>query len=193
MADTKYCYPDSDVLINKLDIHDMDKLKIFERKLTMLRIMELIDNPIKGNFDFKHLKAIHGFIFQDVYDWAGKVRTVDISKGNMFCNVKFIDMQADEIFGKLKKDKFLTGLSEEEFCKRLAFYFAEINALHPFREGNGRSQREFIRALALKNGYRISFDKISEEQMLNASVESFFCKYEQIEAIFSSCITRMNK
>lgn len=193
MADTKYCYPNSDVLINKLDIQDIDKLKTFERKLTMLRIMELIDNPLKGNFDFEHLKAIHGFIFQDIYDWAGKVRTVDISKGHMFCNVKFIEIQADEIFAKLKKDKFLAGLSEEEFCKRLAFYFAEINALHPFREGNGRSQREFIRALAIKNGYRIHFDKISEEQMLNASAESFLGRYEQIESIFSSCITKINK
>ena len=59
MPDTKYCYPDTDILINKLDIRDLDKLHIFERKLTMLRLLELLDKPINGKFDFKHLQAIH--------------------------------------------------------------------------------------------------------------------------------------
>lgn len=91
MSDTKYCYPGSNVLVNKLDIRDPNKLQIFERKLTMLRLLELIDKPIEGKFDFKHLQAIHAYIFfQDMYDWAGKIRTVDISKGNTFCNVRFI-------------------------------------------------------------------------------------------------------
>ena len=142
MPDTKYCYPDTEVLINKLDIRDLDKLHIFERKLTMLRLLELLDKPINGKFDFKHLQAIHAYIFQDVYDWAGKVRTVDIAKGNMFCNVRFISSQADVIFSGLKEEHYLAGLDEDMFIKRLAYYFSEINALHPFREGNGRSQRE---------------------------------------------------
>ena len=152
MSDTKYCYPDSDVLVNKLDIRDPNKLQIFERKLTMLRLLELIDKPIEGKFDLKHLQAIHAYIFQDVYDWAGKIRTVDIAKGNTFCNVRFISSQADAIFSKLKEEYYLAGLEEYMFTKRLAYYFSEINALHPFREGNGRSQREFIRSLALKMG-----------------------------------------
>ena len=79
-----------------------------------------------------------------------KVRTVDIAKGNMFCNVRFISSQADVIFSGLKEEHYLAGLDEDMFIKRLAYYFSEINALHPFREGNGRSQREFIRSLALK-------------------------------------------
>ena len=135
MSDTIYCYPDSDVLINKLDIRELDKLHTFERKLTMLRLRKLMDKPISGKFDFKHLQAIHRYIFQVVYDWAGKVSTVYIAKGNMFCNVRFISGQADEIFTKLKEEKYLAGLDEETFIKRLAYYFSEINALHPFREG----------------------------------------------------------
>ena len=107
MSDTKYCYPDSDVLVNKLDIRDPNKLQIFERKLTMLRLLELIDKPIEGKFDLKHLQAIHAYIFQDVYDWAGKIRTVDIAKGNTFCNVRFISSQADVIFSKLKEEYYL--------------------------------------------------------------------------------------
>ena len=181
---------DTDVLINKLDIRDLDKLHIFERKLTMLRLLELLDKPINGKFDFKHLQAIHAYIFQDVYDWAGKVRTVDIAKGNMFCNVRFISSQADVIFSGLKEEHYLAGLDEDMFIKRLAYYFSEINALHPFREGNGRSQREFIRSLALKNGYLIYFDRVSEEEMLLASQKSFLCDYEDMEKIIAKCIKK---
>lgn len=190
MSDTKYCYPDSDVLVNKLDIRDPNKLQIFERKLTMLRLLELIDKPIEGKFDLKHLQAIHAYIFQDVYDWAGKIRTVDIAKGNTFCNVRFISSQADVIFSKLKEEYYLAGLEEYMFTKRLAYYFSEINALHPFREGNGRSQREFIRSLALKNGYLTYFEKASKEEMLIASKKSFMCDYEDMEKIMAKCIKK---
>ena len=191
MSDTKYCYPDSDVLINKLDIKDVNKLHKFERKLTMIRLLELFDNPIKGNFDFKHLKDIHKFIFQDIYDWAGNVRIVDIAKGNMFCNVKFIDSQAEEIFSNLKEEMYLSGLNEEDFVKRLVYYLSEINALHPFREGNGRTQREFIRLLALKNGYVIKYDRISNDEMIRASQESFLCDYDYMERLFERCVHKM--
>ncbi len=120
MADVIYCYPDTDILINKLDIREPKKLQKFERKLTMLRLLELIDQPMRGNFDFIHLQAIHKYIFQDIYDWAGKIRTVDIAKENMFCNVRFLEQQAEEIFGKLREEKYLEGLSRQEFVKRSA-------------------------------------------------------------------------
>jgi len=190
MADRVYCYPDSEVLMNKLGIRDMNKLHSFERRLTMLRLSELLDKPIVGQFNLEHLQRIHKYIFQDVYEWAGQIRTVDIAKGNMFCNVKFIKPQAEVIFGNLEKENYLTGLEEDVFVKRLAYYFAEINALHPFREGNGRSQREFIRSLALYNGYIISFAKIGTEDMLKASRDSFLCDYREMERIFSICICK---
>ena len=190
MSDTVYCYPDSDVLVNKLDIKNLDKLHIVERKLTMLRLSELLDEPIKGQFDFQHLKKIHFYIFQDIYTWAGKVRTVDIAKGNMFCNVRFISEQADKIFLELKNEKYLAGLEDDLFIQRWAYYFSEINALHPFREGNGRSQREFIRSLALKNGYVIHFEEISENEMVHASQKSFLCDYSDMEKLISRCIKR---
>ena len=156
----------------------------------MLRLLELIDKPIKGNYDFKHLQSIHRYIFQDIYEWAGEVRKVDIAKGNMFCNVRFIDSQADEIFGKLKQDRYLEGLQENEIIKKLAYYFSEINALHPFREGNGRSQREFIRSLAIRNGYIISFADIPQEEMTKASQDSFLCEYEAMEELFKHCVRK---
>lgn len=170
MSDKVYCYPNSDVLANKLNIRDIDRLHEAERRITMLRLDDLLNNPIKGNFDLRHLQSIHEYLFQDIYEWAGKIRIVDIAKSNMFCKVQFIDTQANEIFGKLKLDNFLNGISREEFVKKAAFYFSEINALHPFREGNGRTQREFIRELALHQGYSVHFANICENEMLNASV-----------------------
>lgn len=108
----------------------------------------------------------------------------------MFCNVRFISDQADEIFTKLKYEKYLAGIDEETFIERLAYYFSEINALHPFREGNGRSQRKFIRLLALKNGYLIYFDRISEDEMISASQKSFLCDYSEMEELLRRCVQK---
>ena len=191
MADRIYCYPNSDVLKNKIGIQDMEKLQRLERRLTMLRILELVDKPIQGKFDLQHLCLIHRYIFQDVYDWAGEIRKVDIAKGRMFCNVKFIESQAAEIFKKLKSEDYLQGLNEENTASRLAYYFSEINALHPFREGNGRSQREFIRTLTLHIGYVINFAKVSKEEMLKASKDSFLCDYGKMEQLFKKCINQI--
>lgn len=191
MPDTKYCYPNSNVLINRLNIRDQEKLYVLERKLTMLRLLELLDKPIDGNFNLKHLKDIHKYIFQDIYDWAGEIRTVNIAKGTMFCNVRFITNQAEEIFSKLSDEKYLIGMNQEIFIKRVAYFFSEINALHPFREGNGRTQREFIRSLALKNGYLIHFDRTTSDEMLSASKKSFLCDYSEMEYIFSKCIQKI--
>ena len=191
MADRIYCYPNSDVLKNKIGIQDMEKLQRLERRLTMLRILELVDKPIQGKFDLQHLCLIHRYIFQDVYDWAGEIRKVDIEKGSTFCNVKFIESQAAEIFKSLKSEDYLQGLNEENTASRLAYYFSEINALHPFREGNGRSQREFIRTLALHIGYVINFAKVSKEEMLKASKDSFLCDYGKMEQLFKKCINQI--
>ena len=91
MPDNRYCYKDSDVLINKLNIKNKKELFYAEKELTFIRLQELQDHPIKGSFDFEHLKRIHRYIFQDIYEWAGKVRTVEIGKGNLFCTTACID------------------------------------------------------------------------------------------------------
>lgn len=190
MPDELYCYPGSNILKNKMGIRDLERLHEMERKLTMLRILELLDNPVRGAFDLKHLQAIHAYIFQDVYDWAGELRKIDIAKGNMFCNAMFLSGQAEEIFGKLKAEDYLHGLDEDNFAVRLAYYFSEINALHPFREGNGRSQREFIRCLALHNGYVINFVNADKDEMLEASRKSFLCEYGLMERLFRKCLKK---
>ena len=176
-----YCYPDTRVLKNKLGIKDQEELSLAERKLAKYRSRELFESPIKGKFDLAHLQEIHRYLFQDIYDWAGEIRTVDIAKGNLFCRCFVIESEANRIFAELKHEKYLKNLNVADFSKRLAYYFSEINALHPFRESNGRAQREFVRQLAYQNGYFLSFTGISQDEMIAASVAGFKLDYTQME------------
>ena len=178
-----YCYPNSRTLKNKLGIKDAEELLTAERRLTKYRAEELFNSPIKGAFDFQHLQNIHRYLFQDLYDWAGEIRTVDIAKGNLFCLCFAIESEAHRIFSELKSEKYLKDLNAGSFSKRLAYYLAEINALHPFREGNGRTQREFIRQLAYQNGYFLSYNNITQAEMIAASEASFKLNYEPFEKL----------
>ena len=129
-------------------------------------------------YKFNYLKNIHKFIFGDRYEWAGTVRTVNIAKGNSFCRCEFIEEQMESIMRKLEKENYLETLNIEMLAERLAYYIGEINAIHPFREGNGRTQSMFIECLALKNGFSLDFAKISNEEMLEASVQTFNLEYK---------------
>jgi len=102
-----YCYPDSDVLINKLNIKTDKELFIAEREFVSFRVAIMLDNPIKGNLDFEHLKMIHKFLFQDVFVWAGKIRTCNIAKTNLFCLAQFIDSYAKNVFAQIPNNNDL--------------------------------------------------------------------------------------
>ena len=179
-----YCYKDSDVLINKLNITDEKDLYDAERGLVTLRTAQLNEEPIKGYFDFNHLKSIHKFLFQDVYRWAGDSRNCNIAKQDLFCLCEYIDSFANDIFGRLKKEQYFIKYSYEVKLKKLVELFADINALHPFREGNGRSQREFIEELAKINGIDLNLTTVSKEDMIVASHDSINGHYEKLFDIF---------
>lgn len=172
ISDTIYCYPGSNVLKNKLNIRDADTLENAERELTAIRISELKINPIYGHFDLEHLKNIHRYIFQDVYDWAGELRRVRITKGFMFAYPENIENQSNLLFKRLNEDKYLKGMEIEEFCNKLAYYKTELNVLHPFREGNGRAIREFIQCLARYNRYELEFNILDRDEYLVAMIKS---------------------
>lgn len=186
--DKKYCYPDSDVLINKLGIQDENKLHTIERQLTTQNDIALKLNPIKGNFDIKHLQAIHKAIFNDLYSWAGKLRDVNIAKTRMFCLSQHIPAMADDIFGKLRKDKFLVGLKQSDFIDKLSYYMGEVNALHPFREGNGRTQRHFFTQLAECAGYSLDFSKTDRQTLLSADINAMDGKYDELKKVLNICV-----
>jgi cell filamentation protein len=169
-----YLYLGTDVLENRRGIRDAEKLARFEARSTARRILELDDSPTKGEFNTAHLKAIHHYIFQDVFPWAGRFRTVNISKaGHSFARADFIEPSLNDLFRKLAAEKHLCGLDQPTFIKRTAFFLGEINAVHPFREGNGRTQREFIRQLSAQVGFALDWTRITRDQMTAASRDSF--------------------
>lgn len=168
-----YCYPGTEVLKNKLNIKDADRLEKMERRLASMRLSDLQENPILGDFDTKHLLKIHKYVFQDIYEFGGKFRVEEVSKGNTnFAPTPYLKEGVGELLNKLKKENYLKGLNSKETSKKLAYYMAELNFAHPFREGNGRTQREFIRELALKNGYRVEWNKVSKKDLLKATIEA---------------------
>jgi len=169
-----YTYPGTDVLRNIPDIRDPQRLAAFEANATAARLVELDAAPLKGAFDVAHLRAIHRHIFQDVYSWAGEFRTVNISKGgHLFGASAFVEQALHNVLRELPGEHYLKGLDPERFARRAGFYMGEINAIHPFRDGNGRAQREFIRELGIEAGFVIAWNAVTVEQMMAASVDSF--------------------
>lgn len=187
--DYVYCYPNSSVLKNKFGITDETLLSQAERQISAIAIDKLEEQHIKGNLDLKHLQAIHKYIFSDIYDWAGKLRTVNIFKGCMFYRFDYLDSACATVFDKLKSENYLLDLSQTEMCKRLAYYLGEINVLHPFREGNGRTQRVFMEYLARVGGYDVDFSTVNSKEMINASILAYNCDYTAMEQMFSRIIS----
>jgi cell filamentation protein len=173
-ADDTYCYPGTDVLRNKAELTDANELDAYEGELSTLRSIEILENPIAGQFDLAHLQRIHLALFQDVYEWAGKIRTVDISRGNSrFANVRFIESAANELFNQLARENWLKELDASTLSAGLAHYLSEINALHPFREGNGRVQRIFISQLSQEAGYQLDYSDLEQEQIYQSMELAF--------------------
>jgi cell filamentation protein len=173
-ADDVYCIPGTAVLKNKAGITDQDQLDEYEGDFTAIRLLELTQSPVEGSFDLAHLCKIHQYLFQDVYEWAGEVRSVDIIRGeSRFCNVRHIQSYSNTVFSALAAEKYLVNLEPKVFANRLAHYLSEINAIHPFREGNGRVQRLFISQLAENAGYYLDYSALDQAELYPAMQESF--------------------
>ena len=165
---------DNEVPSNKLHLTSYADLQRRETPLALRRLVELQHRPILGSFDVAHLHAIHRYLFQDVYDWAGEIRSVTISKpGAMFPPPQHLRPSLDSLFRELAGEKFLKDLSAPAWANRAAYYLGEINAIHPFRGGNGRTQREFIRELAFAGGHSLVWADQTPEEMIDAAKRSF--------------------
>lgn len=187
-----YCYPNSHILKNKLNIMDADKLQKVETQLVLIKLYELRQKGITGDFSSQHLISIHQFIFGDIYPFAGMLRTENIAKDHFrFAEWEFIQEELDRLTNQLKKENYLANLSKEALAKHLAYYLSELNVLHPFREGNGRTIREYIRQLALKNGYLFNLTNISSQDMLQASIKSIYDDTDLSKLIFQ-CLDKLD-
>ena len=162
------------ILKNVPGYTDQAKLDKFERFTTAAAAVELELNPVRGSFDRAHLQQIHKRLFEEVYPWAGEPRPTDLRRPGFswFVRKEFLGITLDNTLSALAAEKHLKGLNEETFSARAAHFLGDVNHIHYFREGNGRTQREFFRELAAEAGYRLNWNRVKPELMIEASIQS---------------------
>lgn len=186
-SDTRYCYPpDYTVLKNKLNLRDASELDYFERAFVMQRIAEGV--PV-GSFDLAHLRSVHRHLFQDIYDWAGETRLVEISKdGHRFQFRRYIETGMADVHRRLKANDFLKSLDPDGFAREAGVILGDINYVHPFREGNGRTQLLYLEQLAEQAGHRLDLTRFDRETWMAASREAHLGRYEAMSACIAEAL-----
>jgi cell filamentation protein len=179
-----YTYKRSDCLKNRLGLRDPDRLQAFELEMSTLRAQEPLPG---GHFRPAHYRRIHWHLFRDVYRWAGRYRTVRTSKGgNPFCYPEHIPAQMNRLFADLRGPSFARGADGEAFIDSATRFLADLNAIHPFREGNGRTQLAFLYVLGLRAKHELHLDRIREARFLAAMIESFHGHLDALRAELSA-------
>jgi cell filamentation protein len=169
MPGDPYADPATGVLRNKLGLITTAELDDSEREITHAALILLRETPVRAAYDLPHLCAVHRRIFGDIYDWAGQLRTVAIAKGSLFCLPQYIEPSAAEIFRQLRHEDFLRSLERDAFIDRLTYYLGEVNAVHPFREGNGRTQRAFFEQLTYDAGFTLGWQHLDATRNIATS------------------------
>ncbi len=196
MGEAGYFVEVGGALTNKLNISDPQELENIEYDITAKRSQEVIKNFHPKVFDFDCLLEIHRRLFSDVYDFAGKIRTVNISKPDSpvpFCYCDFIPSEANRIFTELKNDNYLVGLDQPAFVDKLTYYASELNALHPFREGNGRTTRLFLDLLCNNAGYLVDYDFASRRAILYADTQAFAGNLQPLHDLYRQIVFDISK
>lgn len=186
---TSDCYEGTTCLINKYNIHDEEILKDLETTVTLSKIAEYSLNPLFNTFGTDHYRAIHKFVFGDIYDWAGEYRKVDMAKkGTLFVKAESIEELMNKCFERLTKMNRFQGLDFNEFVDNIVDFYCVTNMIHPFREGNGRTQRLFLSQLIQLNGYSIDFSEIDTDELMIATIQSANGVTDYLKEIFHSAI-----
>lgn len=166
------CYEGTTCLVNKLGIRDEKRLSEVEAQITFAKAVMLEETPIDDDFGFDHFKKIHEFLLCDLYEWAGQVRTVDISKKRTkFLDAASVESIGTKCFAKVREGYF-ENLSFDEFVKRIAEFYNDVNYIHPFREGNGRTQRIYFTQLIRHYGYDINFADVDTDELMIATIQA---------------------
>lgn len=171
-VDDPACYSGTRVLINLLDLRTQPELEAFEVEAVGHRSLQV---PPAGDFDAAHYRSLHHHLFQDVYPWAGQYRTIRTAKGaSLFCYPENIAKQMDKLFAVLDQPPFLPGADVDGFIAATADFLGYLNHIHPFREGNGRTQLYFVRLLGLRAGHPFRSESVERDAFLFAMVQSFY-------------------
>lgn len=169
--DDPYCYEGSSVLKNRRGIRDQAELEKFETFQVAQRSDERLPS---GLLSYRHYRSIHRHLFQDVYSWAGRIRTVRMGKeSSEFCYPEYIDREMKRLFESLAGMNHLRDLTGENFASNAAHFPAELNAIHPFREGNGRAQNVLLNILAYRAGHPLELMRLDKDTFMQAMIRSF--------------------
>ena len=184
-----YVDPDTGVLVNLLGLTDAAALSRAEAEFVAIALIELDQHRSEGQYDVAHLQTVHRHLFGDVYGWAGKFRTINISRTGMFGDWRHIRTYLDEVFVDLGAENHLKGLPRPEVVARVAHYFSEVNAAHPFRDGNGRTQRAFFRQLLRDAGWSLRWSQVTADENTQASRASLNGDLRPLESLLRRVIT----
>lgn len=183
------CYPGTGVLVNKLNIRDQKQLDENEALITSVKTLQIELRPMASEPDFAYLKDLHRCLFEELYDWAGQVRTINISKmRTAFCPADQIAQTAQSIFGRLHACHYFRDLPQQELVDELADLYDSINYLHPFREGNGRVQRLYFRQLARWTGHRLNFAAVDSDRMMIATIRASAGVMDDLRQVFEEML-----
>lgn len=181
-------FPRTKSLVNYFGIKERSRLREVEMKISNIRTAEFLTEPSQQEFDFAYLKQIHHHLFGDIYPSAGQVRSVMAAKRTEFCSPEFIESTAEDIFSRLHKGRYLEGMDREEFINDLAFFMGEVEALHPFRDGNGRTTRLFFYQLAMQAGYDIDWAMVDPDRLLEADISAIDGDYQLLIDVWEEVV-----
>ncbi len=180
---SKYTYKGTEVLRNKMNIRDEKLLEEYETKIVAFKIATISTKIISMSYTPERLKFIHKYLFDEVYEFAGEYRGENITKDNFrFAEFQYIEDNIKQIFGKINIEE-MKNMSFKDFVERISYIMTELNVLHPFREGNGRTIRELVRELCFDCGYVIDWYEINHDDILRASKKAIFDEAEQIKLL----------
>jgi cell filamentation protein len=187
-----YLDPDTGVLRNLLGITEPVELAQADADFSALRLAQLHRRELPGDYNLDHLCNFHRTLFGDIYPWAGELRTVAIDKGDPFCLPQHIETFAHELFGKLAAANFLRDLDRAEFIDGLTELLGDLNALHPFRDGNGRTQRAFCTQLTRHAGHQLRWAPMDPAENIAASRASLRGDNAPLRAVLERVVDRPN-
>lgn len=165
-----YTDPESGFLRNEVSATTHEEIDQAAAEVLPERLKALADDPIPCTGDREQLQATHRLLFDGIFDWAGEFRKTDIDKeGTDFTPAAEVDSAIDELFTELAAEDLLRGLPRPRFVRRLAYYYARLNDIHPFREGNGRTQRLFWAQVALHAGWYVDLEGMDKAENNEAS------------------------